>query len=87
MKSIVVREVHPALNSQHIVLDTHVDAVFTNSGHFQNNSERLAGLENVSNRNKYPSRDGALLLLFHFSLLLDLHFLLCGHDRAPALFM
>ena len=27
------------------------------------------------------------LLLFHFSLLLDLHFLLRGHDRAPALFM
>jgi hypothetical protein len=47
LQSGVIREINPTFNRQHVVCYPHIDAIFANSGHFEDDSEGLIGLEYI----------------------------------------
>jgi hypothetical protein len=75
LQLFVFGEVDPGINLQDIVLDTDVDAVFLDASHFQDHRQRLLRLKDIDCRQERSRRDGRLLLLLNFALMLHLKLL------------
>ena len=76
VKVALLKELGYGSDGEYVVLDPDFDVVFGNSGHFENDDQSVLRLIDIGSWYEYPKGNGCFFLLFEFSLLLDLEFLL-----------